>query len=124
MSVSFFPARGDQPPRLRRAELQHLDINVANSNACDLLEAMGLPREDYVGGELSIDRFINRCRNRLRAGIGKRSPDLETIIMKEPGKATFYDCGRREGYIEEKLLTLVKMAEEGKTLGATLIAWS
>ena len=116
MSVSFYPIRGIHPVG------NDLDINVSNGNACDILVALGLsPREQ--GGELRIDEFINRCRNWLRANIGKPGREIEPSVDAEPGRATFIDCGRREGYLNEKLHALAVMAERGREQGATLISW-
>ena len=93
-------------------------------NAADILAAIGFVYpDDDMYGELPVDQFINRCRSRLRQGFGKRSGEIEWSVSKEPGKMTVYSGSRREGYIEEKLLALVKMAEEGKAKGATLVAW-
>lgn len=124
MSVTFFPQEIKGGVYLPPSHHTFGDgINVANSNAADLLEAMGLPREAYTGGELPIDQFINRARNYLRSHVGKPSEAIPPEVEKEPGKVEIIFFGRRPGYVNEKLLALVKMAEEGKSQGATLICW-
>ena len=118
MSVTFWPVC--QTRQNIEESLQH---NVCNANAADLVEAMGLPREDYVGGEMPIDTFINRCRNYLRSHIGKPSDAILPEVDKERGKCEVIFFGRREGYINEKLHALVVMAERAKTEGALTISW-
>ena len=122
MSVSFFPGPHGTVERFTAEE--QLEFNYNERNAADILAAIGFVYpDDDMYGELPVDQFINRCRSRLRQGFGKRSGEIEWSVSKEPGKMTVYSGSRREGYIEEKLLALVKMAEEGKAKGATLVAW-
>ena len=118
MSVTFFPSSNPA-----KASTFKDDINVSEWNAGLILSALRVDHH-YKAGVSSIDEFINRGRNWLRENIGKTDAGELSSVDNEPSKATFIHCGRREGYLNERLHSLVVMAEKAKSQGATHIVWS
>lgn len=93
------------------------EVNVSNANARLVLEALGLPFEDGSGG-LDAEDFLGRVLMALAvapadAGVPQHRlvPGESTIFgtVTEHG-ATFIDCGRREGYLQERLVQLEEVA--------------
>ena len=90
-------------------------VNVGNENAGAILRELGYSIEDSYF-TAPIDEFIGRCRSWLRRNIGKRSNEIEAVQ-----DGNWIECGRREGYLNEKIMLLVLIAEAGKTQGGTKI---
>jgi hypothetical protein len=85
------------------------EINMANRNAADLLACLGVQGEDWYCGSMQASDF----HARLTLALGLVHTVDEGIA---PGPtATIlgqgYDCGRAPGYLEERLLRLVPVAE-------------
>jgi hypothetical protein len=128
MSISFCPyifdsARGFYllPP----AVLQNPDafeLNVGNDNGDDLLLAIGLdPAAEQW--PMLIDAFSALVTAALRLHLDRRSPTSDPFVDQYPGQMTFIHCGRREGYIEEKLDELAVLVQRSRSAGATHFGW-
>ncbi len=99
-----------------------MEINVSNANGADLLLAIGLdPYADY--SPMPIDAFSAIVTAALRRRLDQRSPELETGIDQQPGRMTIINCGRREGYIEERLGKLAALVQQSRAADATHIGW-
>jgi hypothetical protein len=105
------------------------EVNVSNRNAADILEALGLPFEDG-SGSLPADQFLGRVLTALAV-----APQDPGVPMHElvPGESTifgpvsefgarFIDCGRREGYLQERLLQLEEVATHSMLEGRE-VSW-
>jgi len=120
MSATFYPAiQGTRPPssipelhlqkenRWEYVEIPY-EVNLSNSNAYTLLEALGLdPNFEYSDTSTqTIDDFIERCHEWVRGGL----PD---------GSLTGAMSGDEERYILHKVAMLLVSATLGKHNGAT-----
>ena len=95
-----------------------MELNVSNGNAFSIMKELGYVMDDY-SITVPIDEFIAVTTQWLQKNIGKRSAEVPTTVDKTPGRATFYDMGKREGYFNEKIMQMNKMAREGMRKGAT-----
>lgn len=128
MSITFL-ARALQPdgttwgvPDSALADPEALELNVCNTNACELLAVLGLAPEPE-GGPIPIDQFRGLITNALRRRLGKRSPALPVTEERSAGGATIAFLRRSEGYVERRLGDLARMAAHGRDAGATYILW-
>ena len=128
MSITFMPMIHDPAtnewriPQAVRVDPDRFEFNVANANGFDLLLALGLAPESC--GELALDAFAGLVTAGLRRHLGHRSPEMATVTDAAPGRMTMIFCGRREGYLEERLGDLARLAQRGREAGATHISWS
>ena len=89
-------------------------LNLANDNACELLEWLALPR--VLWGELDAHELAVRCRRRL----------WDVARNHDPARAERVDgrlitCARRADYLRERTADLLRLAENA---GAARICWS
>jgi hypothetical protein len=86
------------------------EINVTSVNARALLDVLGITREecpDLVGGE-APDAFLGRVL--MAQAVNPADAGVPAAEVPGPG-ARFIDCGRDEGYIDERLGQLRTLAE-------------
>jgi hypothetical protein len=128
MSISFCPyvfdaARGFYliPPAARQ-DPDAFELNVNNDNGADLLLAIGL---DPIVEQwpMLIDAFSALLTAALRRHLDRKSPSLGAVVDQRPGQMTVIHCGRREGYIEEKLGELAILVQRSRSAGATHFGW-
>lgn len=126
MSVTFFnpanPAQYDE-------EYNFIgggdEINVSNSNACDILEFLGLgatpgtdPYDALCGSILAKDLEV-LCRRKLMAlSVKALDQGLPTRV-----EGNVIHCGRAEGYLTEKVIALLSLAK-GRKSEEDMISWS
>ena len=130
MSIDFYPVRYDADqdifriPESARADLDAYSLNVSQDNGIDLLDALGI---DSSFGVKRLDEFSRLLANArqadLKARKGETSPGIATTIDAGPGRMTMIHCGRRAGYVEEKLSQLAVVVQKGRDLGATHLSW-
>jgi hypothetical protein len=105
------------------------EVNVSNANARLLLEALGLPFEDG-SGSLAADDFLGRVLMALAVAPADPGVPMHRLV---PGEstifgpvaefgATFIDCGRREGYLQERLVQLEEVARHAIGVGRE-VSW-
>jgi hypothetical protein len=58
-----------------------------------------------------------------RKRLGRASPAIPLTETQEPGSMLLIDCGRDEGYIEQKLALLSDLVNRAAELGATHVGW-
>ena len=127
MTISFMPYIYDATralwvyPEQVRADSDSYELNLSNSNALDLLEAIGLPVES--DGMVPIDSFSDQIAAAVRAHLDQRTPAIPTIVDSQPGQMTIYHVGRRGGYIEERLGDLARLVQRARAVNATHIGW-
>jgi hypothetical protein len=128
MSITFHPYVYDATrslwvfPDAVRAALDDFEMNVSNSNGADLLLALGLD-PDASFDPMTIEAFAGLVTAALRRHLGARSPALEPFTDAQEGRMTFTFCGRREGYLEERLGDLAKLIQKSRGAGATHFGW-
>ncbi|THA53269.1 hypothetical protein E6R62_19470 [Streptomyces sp. A1136] len=95
MSVTFF------------ADSVGVEVNMANSNAARVLGVLGY---EELAGDAEADDFLGRVLVALA---------LVPVDAGRPATAEgrFVDCGRRAGYIQERLEELRALAEEARAQG-------
>ena len=101
-----------------RCPHEDLSVNMANSNAADVIKALGL-EFDYCG---SIDVTDLLGRAGLRAALPADEP-VPTSETHEAGSAHMIYCGRPEGYIADRAAGLVTLALRAREDGYTTIQW-
>ena len=72
-------------------------------------------------GPIQCSRTLLIVARRKRLGHASRA--LPVTETQEPGKMLVIDCGRAEGYIEQKLANLSDLVNEGVEIGATYVGW-
>jgi hypothetical protein len=98
------------------------ESSLSNANAADVLNALGI--EDSFSerpGPIQCFRTLLIVARRKRLGHASRA--LPVTETQEPGKMLVIDCGRAEGYIEQKLANLSDLVNEGVEIGATHVGW-
>lgn len=99
-----------------------LNFNRSNTNMVHIMrDVLGFPGDSSDGFLIPINEFIARATQWLQQSVGKRSAEIPTDISKGVGGATMIDVGREEGYDNKAIIQAVKIAREGKRLGATHI---
>ena len=89
-------------------------LNLANSNACDLLAWVALAVEPC--GSANARELAARCRRRLWDV--ERNHDPARPFHEE---GNLIECGRRAGYLRERTAELLSLAERA---GDAVIQWS
>jgi len=97
-------------------------VNLANDNARDLLEWLGLNDDPYLTGSHDADDLIARCRRRLWDVPRNHDPELPRVEERPLAHATYIFPGRRPGYLREKTQLLLELAEKAKE-GGYRISW-
>ncbi len=101
-----------------------LDLNVSNANAYALLERLGYEvTDDGIIGDTTPDDMLGRA---MVGNVGR--DDSGTDPVETPGEwfgggATMIDCGRRDGYFEDRMTALVALATEAQTR-QVMVMWA
>jgi len=123
MSISFTPLRLNG----HHFEFVQLpgdcELNLSQANGLDLLDALGI-EDSYAGEPWPIQCFRTLVTVARRKRLGHLSPEIPTTEDKQEGRMTIIHCGRREGYIEQKLEEFSNLLNLGLEAGATHINWS
>jgi len=99
-----------------------LDLNLSNSNMVHILgDVLGFQGDSSDGFLIPINEFIARATQWLQQSVGKLSAEVPTDVSKGAQGATMVDMGRQEGYENKIIIHAVKIAREGKQMGATHI---
>lgn len=95
MSVTFFAGAASE------------EVNMANANATRVLSVLGY---DELAGNAEADDFLGRVLVALA---------LVPVDAGRPATAEgrFVDCGRRVGYVQERLEELRELAEGARLRG-------
>ena len=122
MSVSFTPLKASGQRFDPLPGHDDREFSLSNANAADVLEALGI--ED----SFSERPWPIRCFRALlivarRKRLGLASPAIPVTETQEPGTMLVIECGRTEGYIEQKLANLSDLVNEGVEIGATHVGW-
>ena len=95
------------------------ELNIANSNAVDLLAWLDLGTEQY--GHINAKELAARCRRRLWDEPRNDNPAIEPTEFQPAGGPKVFVGGRRPNYLREMVQRLLKIAERA---GDNLVAWS
>jgi hypothetical protein len=92
------------------------DVNMANSNAREVLSYLDLDADDLCGN-IDADDLAGRCLIALAL-----APDVEHVPVQERGAhgAQLIDLGRAKGYIPARLQSLLALCEFAKSQGRTI----
>jgi len=93
-------------------------LNVSNTNAFYLQELLGL-EPDY-SGEIEAADLLGRVL--VAMGLGGHDVGVPPVEGLGENGARWIDCGRREGYADERLSILKEIAEEAIAAGE-LVGW-
>ncbi len=107
-------------------------LNLSNTNAVALLTYLGLPAAP--AGELDAQELIVRCATVRHAGHG-----LDELGQPDPGhpiddgglsrldvdlgRSRLIDCGRRPGYLAERLAALERIAVDALLHGEQTVGF-
>lgn len=115
--VSYDPAGDADKP---------FDLNVTNTNAIMLLEMLGIrvKGDNGLTGEIEdVARLEYNCQQVLHAL--RADPALDagrlSIEHRSPGCMTMIECGRRDGYLLDRVSRLRQLAEEALLRDAKLV---
>ena len=124
--IVFYDATQDifRIPQAALADLENNSVNLSNDNGAAILAALGI--DDSVGVK-PLDEFARMLaaarQADLRSRRGECSPAIPLGGDAQPGRLTIIDCGRRSGYIENRLGQLSILVEKGQDFGATHMSW-
>lgn len=94
-----------------------LDLNVSNSNARAILDALGVPFDHC--GTIAPMVLLNRVRTR---GGDVADEGTDTVTDWDPRRATLVECGRPEGYFASRFGALADLAAVAMERGLS-ISW-
>lgn len=96
-------------------------LNLANGNAREVLNLLGLD-DPYLCGDVRARDLKAKCLSVL-GGMkdGSADPGYVDVVEATSGCATVIHCGRRPGYLTEKLNLLLAMADRAGDIG--VITW-
>ena len=92
------------------------DLNLSNANAAEVFDVLGY---DVYFGSVYIDEFNASATQVLQKNIGRPSQAQEPETEKTPGGMTMTSGGKREGYYNDVIMRMNKIARDGKRMGAT-----
>ena len=92
------------------------DLHLSNANAYEVFDVLGY---DVYDGSVPIDEFIARATQWLQKNIGKPSAAQDAEVEKTAGGMTAISGGKREGYFNDVIMRMNKIARDGKAMGAT-----
>lgn len=98
---------------------EELSVNMSNSNAAVVCAALGIDL-DKLGwcGSMPAEDFLGRVLVAL--AVNPSDAGRPATVDAAPGRATFVDCGRPEGYVEERLGQLRELADWAVANGAEI----
>ena len=122
MSVSFtlYKAAGQRFDPLPGHDDR--EFSLSNANAADVLDALGI-ENSFSERPWPIQCFRTLLIVARRKRLGHASPAIPVTETRKPGTMLVIDCGRAEGYIEQKLAKLSDLVNEGVEIGATHVGW-
>ena len=111
-----------------------LDVNVSNSHAAYLLDALGLDTDDLCGA-LPAQDFLGRCL--VAEAVAPADPGTPTYVATPQDAsglstlaaaftlagATVIVGGRPEGYLHDKMVRLIALAEYAQSVGSS-VSWA
>jgi len=95
------------------------DFNVSNSNAAAILASLGLPLDcdsppiEIIEFEKSLCRFLD-----------SEIPSIVDCGKDAVQNSNWIDCGRREGYLTEKITLALELTRKARMNGATCAYFS
>lgn len=99
-------------------EYVEVGVNVSNHNAVAILEALGIDVDPHnLYGTIDADDLRGRCLVALALADDSA---IAPVTDRVPGQATYVDCGRREGYMSDRLAAILAVAEQAASLGVTV----
>jgi hypothetical protein len=101
---------------------QRYDVTVSQANAPLVLGRLGYPVPDDgdLYGSASPDEILGRA---MTGNVGFDDGGTAAVTDREPGRATWVDCGIPAGYFTGRLEAIASLAAEAKERGL-LVAWA
>jgi hypothetical protein len=116
MSASLHFSNNNSDSYIRTDE----ELNMSNSNAMAVLSALGLDADFWDAPAKPIEELEQAISFYLNSEIASLvDGGTDTLIQSNPNSATMIFCGRREGYITEKVKIAEQCVKEAKGKGAT-----
>ncbi len=122
MSVSFALLKADGQRFDPLPGHDDREFSLSNANAADVLDALGI-EDSFSERTWPIQRFRTLLIVARRKRLGHASPAVPVTETRKPGTMLVIECGRPEGYIEQKLAKLFDLVNEGLEIGATHVGW-
>lgn len=98
-------------------------VNVTNTNAATILDALGLSVEGEIElcGSAPAEEFLGRVL--LALAVAPSDAGVPSFVETTPGRATVYHGGRPDGYLQQRLNQLHAVAEFASCHRVT-VAWA
>lgn len=109
----------DKDPKPGKDYNPELDLNLANTNMRQVFDELGYSTDIEESPPIDINEFIGRTTQWLKKAIDKPSPEEPTTVDRSGGGATMISGGKPEGYFNEVIMRMNKIARIGKERGAT-----
>ena len=85
-------------------------VNMSNSNAHNVCQALGIDLEPEWCGSMSADDFLGRVL--LALAISPEDEGMPSYeLPREPGRVRWIEAARRPGYLQERLGQLRELAD-------------
>lgn len=100
------------------------ELNVSSQNAIHLLGLLGIPfdaEDGAIAGSMPAEDFLGRVL--MAQAVNPADAGVPARTLPSEGGATVINCGRREGYSEDRLAPLHELAEFAVSRGRT-IQWA
>jgi len=120
VSFNLYKATGDRFDLALSSD--DLEFSLSNANAADVLDALGIDTS-YSVAPWPLPAFKALLIVTRRKRLGHASPAIPMSRKQESGRITLIECGRAEGYIEQKLAQLSDIMNQGLEIGATHVGW-
>jgi hypothetical protein len=119
MSVTFFVAAADS--HLPNPEgFEALEINMSNANARFVLDALGCESQIDLCGEEDAEAFLGRVLMAL--AVAPSDEGVPAHVLDDE-HLNFIECGRHEGYLQDRLQELHILAQTAADAHA-YVAWA
>lgn len=128
----------DGPPKNPNYDPNY-ELNLSNVMMTKIMnDVLGFSGDSSDGFHIPIDEFLARATAWLRQNLDKPSEEIPTEFHKrevgfafdadlgvdriQPKGPRMISGGRPEGYVNDVIMKMVKLAREGKKLGATHVS--
>jgi hypothetical protein len=121
----WYNGEGDQSRFSNPDYDPRLTVNLNQRNARYVLNELGFlaDQDGELSGVMALDSFVIGVSEAIRRLGNEREPGFGSYIERTPGRMISINCGILDGYLNDRLASLLRLAEAAKEYGATLIGW-
>jgi hypothetical protein len=95
------------------------EVNMANANAAEVLDLVGITGDDVYAGSADAEDLLGKLL--VAEALLAESPARPYQEQREAGRATLVDVGRRAGYLNERIEQLADLASWAAANGRRVV---